>query len=210
MLLDSNAIALGLPEAEQKEILAAMPPLSPSHHVLDLGAGIGRHVPHWVLSHPTPRYTKVFALAVPSGHVVATDIVARFIAENSAMHSALGNITFLVSDANHLEFPPTSFDLIFANWLLMYLSDPELTLFATRLKDWIRPGGYFFSRESCEHAISGVKNPSSIVRYRGASEYKELFLGLGLVLVREGYLKTYKKVYNNPNQRWWCWRRPER
>jgi len=48
-----------------------------------------------------------------------------------------------------------SYDLVFSNWLLMYLEDAELRNLFAKLLCWLRPNGYFFFRESCYHS-SGV------------------------------------------------------
>lgn len=44
-----------------------------------------------------------------------------------------------------------SIDFIFSNWLLMYLSDDELKTFIKKSLSWLRPGGFLFFRESCNH-----------------------------------------------------------
>lgn len=44
-----------------------------------------------------------------------------------------------------------SFDVVFSNWLLMYLSDQELKSLADKFLMWLRPGGHLFFRESCFH-----------------------------------------------------------
>lgn len=44
-----------------------------------------------------------------------------------------------------------SIDFIFSNWLLMYLSDAELKSTIERMLGWLRPGGFLFFRESCNH-----------------------------------------------------------
>lgn len=82
--------------------------------------------------------------------MVASDIVASFIDENKRRHSEFPHVSFIVSDANDLRFPHNSFDLIFANWLLMYLNDEQLDQFAERLYEWLSPNGRLFFRESCE------------------------------------------------------------
>lgn len=46
---------------------------------------------------------------------------------------------------------PLSIDFIFSNWLLMYLSDEELKTFIKKSLSWLRPGGFLFFRESCNH-----------------------------------------------------------
>ena len=48
-----------------------------------------------------------------------------------------------------------SYDLVFSNWLLMYLEDAELKNLFSKLLRWLRPNGYLFFRESCYHS-SGV------------------------------------------------------
>lgn len=44
-----------------------------------------------------------------------------------------------------------SIDFIFSNWLLMYLSDKELKVLIEKMLGWLRPGGFLFFRESCNH-----------------------------------------------------------
>ena len=47
--------------------------------------------------------------------------------------------------------PPYSSDLVFSNWLLMYLTDAEVRDLFTRQLSWLREGGHVFFRESCFH-----------------------------------------------------------
>lgn len=44
-----------------------------------------------------------------------------------------------------------SYDLVFSNWLLMYLEEHEVQELFCKVLQWLRPGGYFFFRESCFH-----------------------------------------------------------
>lgn len=44
-----------------------------------------------------------------------------------------------------------SIDFIFSNWLLMYLSDEELNSVMQKMLTWLKPGGFLFFRESCNH-----------------------------------------------------------
>lgn len=44
-----------------------------------------------------------------------------------------------------------SIDFVFSNWLLMYLSDDEVKCFIQKILGWLRPGGFLFFRESCNH-----------------------------------------------------------
>lgn len=57
-----------------------------------------------------------------------------------------------------------SMDFVFSNWLLMYLSDKELKSFLEKVMGWLRPGGFLFFRESCNHRSGTVtiKHPHSL------------------------------------------------
>jgi len=137
--------------------------------------------------------------------VTASDIVASFIEENQRRQSNFVNIKYIISDANDLRFSSNSMDFIFANWLLMYLTDEQLDKFAERLFEWISPYGHLFFRESCESSISGVHGVGNPVRYRKGEQYFNIFKSKGFILERSGNVKLYQKRYNNPNQLWWCW-----
>ena len=62
---------------------------------------------------------------------MATDFVEAFIKENEEINGPkYSNMTFRTLDAAKLDYPSNTFDLIFSNWLLMYLSDTETTKYA--------------------------------------------------------------------------------
>ena len=42
------------------------------------------------------------------------------------------------ADATELELPAASFDVVFSNWLLMYLSDAEVSKLASDALRWVR------------------------------------------------------------------------
>jgi len=42
------------------------------------------------------------------------------------------------ADATQLIVPPNSFDVVFSNWLLMYLSDEEVAKLAADALRWVR------------------------------------------------------------------------
>jgi len=44
----------------------------------------------------------------------------------------------MAHDATELELPAASFDIVFSNWLLMYLSDDEVSKLATDALRWVR------------------------------------------------------------------------
>ncbi len=76
--------------------------------VVELGAGIGRFT-----AEIAPEATSVIAL----------DFMQNLIDQNKASNSHLGNIDFRCGDATQLSLPVASADIVFSNWLLMYLSD---------------------------------------------------------------------------------------
>ena len=74
--------------------------------VMELGAGIGRFTGD---------------LGAQAKSVLALDFMKRLIEENERKHGHMGNIIFTAGDACELEAGPESFDVVFTNWLLMYL-----------------------------------------------------------------------------------------
>lgn len=47
-----------------------------------------------------------------------------------------------ISDALNLRLEAASVDLLFSNWLLMYLSDVETVTFLRKALIWLKPGGH--------------------------------------------------------------------
>jgi hypothetical protein len=50
----------------------------------------------------------------------------------------LGNVDFRVADVTELQMPDGCCDVIFSNWLLMYLSDAEVAALANNMLRWVR------------------------------------------------------------------------
>lgn len=44
-----------------------------------------------------------------------------------------------------------SSDVIFSNWLMMYLTDEEVLKLANMILSWLKEDGFIFFRESCYH-----------------------------------------------------------
>lgn len=74
--------------------------------VMELGAGIGRFTGD---------------LGAQGKSVLALDFMQNLIEENERKHGHMGNISFRAGDACELEAEPESFEVVFTNWLLMYL-----------------------------------------------------------------------------------------
>ncbi|KAI7749138.1 hypothetical protein M8C21_024364, partial [Ambrosia artemisiifolia] len=107
MMLDSMASELD--KQERPEILSLLPPYE-GKNVLELGAGIGRFTGE---------------LAKKAGKVTAIDFIESVVKKNESINGHHDNVEFMCADVTSadLNFPAESMDLIFSNWLLMYLSD---------------------------------------------------------------------------------------
>jgi phosphoethanolamine N-methyltransferase len=137
MLLNKNADELE--EYDRKDILASLPDFT-DKDVVDIGAGIG-------------RFTTIFSQT--ARHVTSTDFIDSFIQKNKERNAAAKNIKYVVSDAAHLNLPASSVDIVFTNWLMMYMSDSEVVEFVTGALKWLRPDGYLKLRESCSEPSTG-------------------------------------------------------
>ncbi|HEX6557202.1 MAG TPA: class I SAM-dependent methyltransferase [Ktedonobacteraceae bacterium] len=77
----------------------------------------------------------------PSGHVIATDIAPQMVALGRERVAELGlhNIDFREMDAEALDLPEQSFDIILSRFGLMFLPDPQVAL--ERMHQLLVPGG---------------------------------------------------------------------
>ena len=189
MLLQDDVSDLG--QAERAEILGQLPRLG-GKEVLELGAGIGRYTSHFV------REAK---------HVTAVDFVERFLEQNREATAQFNNVTHHCANVLDLEFEPESFDFVFWNWLLMYLSDSEMALLREKIRMWTRVGGAVFLRESCfPNALGKHTANDNPATYRPHDQYTRLFDG-DFRLLRKGNVKAYEQLFNRGNQHYWLYLR---
>ncbi|XP_007440631.2 phosphomethylethanolamine N-methyltransferase-like isoform X1 [Python bivittatus] len=194
MMLDSGAQELTLEDTP--EILSLLPFLE-GQDVLELGAGIG-------------RFTG--SLADVAHHVTAVDFMSSFLNRNQQENGHRSNITFSQADVTNLKLPSQSFDLIFSNWLFMYLSDAELSALAQQMLFWLRPQGRIFFRESCFYQSGNSPRRFNPSLYRKPAEYNHLLTSARATIGSESYgfeivlsrsVQTYIKRKQNQNQI--CW-----
>ncbi|KAL7077081.1 hypothetical protein ACQ4LE_004010 [Meloidogyne hapla] len=198
MLLNADADKF---EALDRAEIIGMLPSFKDKFVVDIGAGIG-------------RFTTEFAKKARK--VVSTDFVASFIEKNRERNIAFNNVEWRVGDAVSLEFDEGSIDIVFTNWLLMYLADDEAVQFLINAIKWLRPGGYLHLRESCSEPSSKKSNNSlhsnsdniNPTKYRFSSAYIQLLKSIRFES-RDGKIWGFKihwassvNVYIQKNANW--------
>ncbi|CAL9068775.1 phosphoethanolamine N-methyltransferase-like [Musa acuminata AAA Group] len=201
MMLDSHASELD--KEERPEVLSLLPPYK-GKSVLELGAGIGRFTGE---------------LAKEAGHVLALDFIESVIEKNESLNGHYKNTSFMCADVSSpdLSIEADSFDLIFSNWLLMYLSDKEVEKLVERMVKWLKVGGYIFFRESCFHQSGDSKRKVNPTHYREPSFYTKVFKGchaydvqgnsFELSLITCKCIAAYVKNKKNQNQICWIWQK---
>ncbi|KAJ0104610.1 hypothetical protein Patl1_19642 [Pistacia atlantica] len=72
---------------------------------------------------------------------------------NEEVNGHYKNVKFMCIDVTLLDlnFTDGSVDLIFSNWLLMYLSNKEVEKVVEWMVKWLKVGDYIFFKESCFH-----------------------------------------------------------
>jgi SAM-dependent methyltransferase len=113
--------------------------IQPSWRCLELGAGSGS-IARWL------------AARCPDGQVVATD-------SDTSLLSALTapNLRVLRHDVVNEDFPPGSFDLVHARWLLVNL--PERDEVLAKIVTWLAPGGWLVTEDPDSFAADSSPYP---------------------------------------------------
>ncbi|KAL9441003.1 hypothetical protein AB3S75_019639 [Citrus x aurantiifolia] len=201
MMLDSKASDLD--KEERPEVLSLLPPYE-GKTVLEFGAGIGRFTSE---------------LAKKAGHVIALDFIDSVIKKNEEVNGHFENVKFMCADVTSpdLTFSEDSVDMMFSNWLLMYLSDKEVEKLAERMVKWLKVGGYIFFRESCFHQSGDSKRKHNPTHYREPRFYTKVFKecqiqdasgnSFDLSLVGYKCIGAYVKNKKNQNQICWIWQK---
>ncbi|PVD21271.1 hypothetical protein C0Q70_19442 [Pomacea canaliculata] len=118
----------------------------------------------------TRRFTSEFA--AKAERVVAVDFMQDFMDKNEKTNKDFGNIDFICNDVTQLTQEVESADLIFSNWLLMYLEDQEIQKLLVKLLSWLKPGGHFFLRESCRDPSGDKQRSQNPTQYRDHTIYE--------------------------------------
>lgn len=84
------------------------------------------------------------------------------------MNQRFQNVQWAAEDATQMQLPPDSADVVFSNWLLMYLNDAEVSKLAADSILWVRaPVGHrgptrTAMESAIHHYLAGV--PSLVSR----------------------------------------------
>eukprot|EP00195_Chlamydomonas_chlamydogama_P009443 CAMPEP_0202891214 /NCGR_PEP_ID=MMETSP1392-20130828/1330_1 /ASSEMBLY_ACC=CAM_ASM_000868 /TAXON_ID=225041 /ORGANISM="Chlamydomonas chlamydogama, Strain SAG 11-48b" /LENGTH=497 /DNA_ID=CAMNT_0049574899 /DNA_START=74 /DNA_END=1567 /DNA_ORIENTATION=+ len=129
--------------------------------VVELGAGIG-------------RFTGDLA-AAGAASILAVDFIEGNTQENHKANGHLPGVKCLTADVTELQLPPGSVDIVFSNWLLMYLNDREVQDLANRMLSWVGEDGCVFLRESCFRQSGDRQRNFNPSHYRHPREYFRIF-----------------------------------
>lgn len=193
MMLNKKAKVIG--PVEKEEILSLVPPRA-GLDILELAAGIG-------------RFTTTIAQEGAKS-VIAVDLIQGFCDTNKEANASNSNVEVRCADVKDFDLPHGSVDLVFSNWLFMYLSDADVAASFSKITQWLRPGGHFFLRESCDKPSSTTvisdmgENPTV---YRKKEDYDRMLGELGLTVEKSGVVQAYVEYENLTNQKYWLLRK---
>ncbi|KAK9800739.1 hypothetical protein WJX73_003088 [Symbiochloris irregularis] len=199
MMLDSQASVID--KEERPEVLTMLGSVE-EKRIIELGAGIG-------------RFTG--ALAATARSVTAVDFMDHLIKENQRTNGHRKNVRFMAADATQLDMAAGCCDVVFSNWLLMYLSDEECAKLAADALTWVGDDGVVFFRESCFKQSGDKLRKSNPTHYRNPRQYFHIFDNVEVQQADGQYARfelvsckcvdTYVRVKQNQNQVCWKWRK---
>jgi len=139
--------------------------------VLDAGAGIGRVTSGFLLN----AFQQVDLLE-PNSRLLET--ARKEIKDPRAER-------FIESSLQDFEPEPGRYDVIWAQWVLLYLTDDDLNAFLGRCIKALRPGGWIFVKENVVLEGNWVVDKCDNSISRTDQQYKEVFKRAHLILKHE-------------------------
>lgn len=199
MMLDSNADALT--KLEIPQVLNMLPEYE-GKCVLELASGIGRFTQHF---------------SKKAKKVIAVEFMQEFHDKNVKLHEKMSHVELKCADVTNVDVVGNSQDLVFSNWLLMYLGDEEVQKLAGNMLKWIKPNGHLFFRESCFQQSGNAKRNENPTYYRHPSFYVNAFRKVvmeeedGMIasfeLVSSCSVDAYRTEKNNNGQVCYLWKK---
>lgn len=153
--------------ARAQEQLLASAALVRGERVLDVACGTG------LVSFAAAREVG------PEGHVTGIDLSGHMVdaAERRAQQRGIANTGFTRMDAEELEFPDASFDVVLCSLGLMYLPDPEAAI--RGMSRVLKPGGRLVLAVWGERSRCGWSAVFPIVDAEVSTEVCPMFFRLG-------------------------------
>lgn len=145
-------------DREQRAALSAVMPALSGSCVLDLGCGIGR-ITGWLAGGAALGGTNRAAPATAApGRVIGVDYSGNMIAR-AAREVRLANVSFVRACAQHLPFPPGSFDITVTTSVLQHLTaDEDFGLACEQAGRSLRPGGALV----CVEGVADLIGPGPV------------------------------------------------
>jgi ubiquinone/menaquinone biosynthesis C-methylase UbiE len=153
--------------AEAQAAMMVLAPPAPGNQVLDIACGTG------LVSFEAARAVGL------DGHVLGVDLSGRMVsaAERRAREAKLSNCSFARMDAETLNLPDASFDVVLCALGLMYMPSPEQAL--REMRRILRPGGRISLAVWGERSKCGWSALFPIVDAEVVGEVCPLFFRLG-------------------------------
>jgi len=211
MMLYKRATRDGIAVADRNEVIQwlqqEIEKNFPVDSIIEIGAGIGR---------------LTSSLQALCKKITVVDFMQKYIDTNRENNYCPINRPydeFICADATTINYPDQSFDIVFWNWLLMYLGDVEMKNFLAKALLWVRVGGYLFCRESCGESSSKTNSriwalEGNPTHYRSAQFYTKFFMeraehsGVNMeIIFKERPVTIYKQKIGTDGQKSWLIKR---
>lgn len=118
--------------------------IEPHFTVLDLGAGRGQQI----IDNPCAYRAELCKLQGKVAKIVGADV------DDAVLENPCMDETVVFDPAEPLPFKAESFDLIYSDWVLEHVADPES--FVADVERILKPGGWFCARTPNRIGITGV------------------------------------------------------
>ncbi|MDM8558238.1 methyltransferase domain-containing protein [Candidatus Parabeggiatoa sp. HSG14] len=168
-----------------------LPLLKQRNVIVDVASGIGRFINYF-----SAHFDSVIQIDFSEGNI------------NKAKesHKHLTHVEYLAQNIMLTSFNNGEIDLIFGNWILQYLEDQEVEILLGKIHNWLKKGSIAFFREGIKTNFEGrvpSKSQNPAIFRNNANLYNEWFLKANFDIIDQGYIQTYKIIFNNPNQHYW-------
>jgi ubiquinone/menaquinone biosynthesis C-methylase UbiE len=153
--------------------------LACGERVLDVACGTGATAVEAAAAVAPAAGASVEPSVAATGCVVGIDLSGRMIdaARRRAEESGIGNATFARMDAENLDLPDASFDVVLCSLGLMYVPDPARAL--REMRRVLHPGGRLVAVVWGDRSLCGWSPLFSIIDDEVETEVCPLFFRLG-------------------------------